>query len=267
VLSELLQKNAEELDRTRREQLDMKDEFISHVSHELRSPLAALHQFTTILLDGLAGEISAAQTEYLQIVLKNSLQLRDMIGDLLEVTRAQAGKLTIEPETTSLCDLFHPVIQTYVGRATEKGLAFHAGCQGCPGCPGCQSALPLVQADANRIGQVLSNLLDNALKFTTHGAISIDCGPDDRAGFVRVTVADTGCGISADSLSRIFDRLYQSPNTVQMSRKGLGLGLHICQHLVELHGGKIWAESREGSGTTISFTMPVTTIAEGSNQP
>jgi signal transduction histidine kinase/CheY-like chemotaxis protein len=259
VLSELLQKNAEELDRTRREQLDMKDEFISHVSHELRSPLAALHQFTTILLDGLAGEISAAQTEYLQVVLKNSLQLRDMIGDLLEVTRAQAGKLTIEPQPTSICDLFHPIIQTYARRATAKGLAFHAG------CPGCPSDLPLVHADPNRIGQVLSNLFDNALKFTTHGTISLGCRRGDDDGFVRIAVSDTGCGIGADSLSHIFDRLYQSPNTVEMSRKGLGLGLHICQHLVELHGGKIWVESDEGESTTVFFTIPVTTIAEGSN--
>jgi signal transduction histidine kinase len=194
----------------------------------------------------LAGEISAAQTEYLQIVLKNSLQLRDMIGDLLEVTRAQAGKLTIEPELISLCDLFHPIIQTYAGRAAAKGLDFLAG------CPGCPSELPPVHADPNRIGQVLSNLLDNALKFTTNGVISIGCCRDEHDG--------------ADSLSHVFDRLYQSPNTVEMSRKGLGLGLHICQHLVDLHGGKIWVESKEGEGTTIFFTLPIATVAEGSNQ-
>jgi signal transduction histidine kinase/DNA-binding response OmpR family regulator len=257
LLSELLQKNAEELDRTRREQLEMKDEFISHVSHELRSPLAALHQFTTILLDGLAGEISAAQTEYLQIVLKNSLQLRDMIGDLLEVTRAQAGKLTIAPQPISICDLFQPVTQTYERRAQDKRIAFATSCA---------AHLPLVQADPNRIGQVLSNLLDNALKFTSEGEVSISSSLDEHDGFVRVAVADTGCGISAASLPKIFDRLYQSPNTVEMSRKGLGLGLHICQHLVELHGGKIWVESKEGEGTTIFFTIPVTTVAEGSNQ-
>ncbi len=256
VFSERLQRNAEELDRTRREQLEMKDQFISHVSHELRSPLSALHQFTTILLDGLAGGISGVQREYLEIVLKNSLQLRDMIDDLLEVTRAQAGKLTIEPQPISLCDLFRPMIQTYEQRAAEKGIAFRTSCP---------SDLPLVQADPNRIGQVLSNLVDNALKFTTHGAISISGRRDEDDEFVRIAVADTGCEISADSLPKIFDRLYQSPNTLESSRKGLGLGLHICKHLVELHGGRIWAESKEGEGTTVSFTVPVRTIQERNN--
>jgi len=256
VLSERLQLNADELDRTRREQLEMKDQFISHVSHELRSPLSAVHQFTTILLDGLAGEFNREQREYLEIVLRNSLQLRDMIGDLLEVTRAQAGKLTIEPQQTSLCDLFGPMIQPYERRAAEKGIAFRINCP---------SDLPLVQADPNRIGQVFSNLLDNALKFTTDGAISITGLRDEDDEFVRIAVADTGCGISADSLPKIFDRLYQSPNTLESSRKGLGLGLHICQHLIQLHGGRIWAESKEGEGATFFFTVPVRTIQKRNN--
>lgn len=256
VLTERLRRNAEELDRTRREQLEMKDQFISHVTHELRSPLSALHQFTTILLDGLAGGISGIQREYLEIVLKNSLQLRDMIGDLLEVTRAQAGKLTIEPQPISLGDLFRPMIQTYEQRAARKGIAFRTMCP---------PDLPLVLVDPNRIGQVLSNLLDNALKFTAQGEIFVSGRQDTCLEFLRVGVTDTGCGISADSLPKIFDRLYQSPNTMDSSRNGLGLGLHICQQLVELHGGSIWAESKEGEGTTISFTVPVRAIHERNN--
>src|SRR6266404_414432 len=247
VLTERLQRNAEELDRTGREQLEMKDQFISHVSHELRSPLSAVHQFTTILLDGLAGELNSEQREYLEITLRNSLQLRDMIGDLLEVTRAQSGKLTIEPQPTSLCDLFDPMIKTYERRAVEKGVAFRITCP---------SELPLVQADPNRIGQVFSNLLDNALKFTTGGTISVSGHRDEGDEFVRIAVADTGCGISAESLPKIFDRLYQSPNTQESSRKGLGLGLNICRHLVELHSGRIWVESKEGEGATVFFTVP-----------
>lgn len=253
LFSELLQRNAEEMDRTRSEQLEMKDQFISHVSHELRSPLAALHQFTTILLDGLAGEITDEQREYLAIVLRNSLQLRDMIGDLLEVTRAEGGKLTIEPRPIWLCDLFRSLIQTYERRAANKGLTFPTT------CPGCPANMPLIHADPKRLEQVLSNLLDNALKFTTHGEIALSCDEDDRNGFVRIAVADTGCGIDAASLPKIFDRLYQSPNNIESSRKGLGLGLHISKHLVELHGGRIWAESKQGKGTTVFFTVPVAT--------
>lgn len=256
VLSERLRRKAEALDRTRLEQLEVKDQFISHVSHELRSPLSALHQFTTILLDGLAGEISGVQREYLEIVLKNSLQLRDMIDDLLEVSRAQAGQLTINPQLISLGELFRPISQTYEQRAAAKQIAFRTSCP---------PDLPLVQADPNRLGQVLTNLLDNALKFSTQGAISISAYTDEDHEFVRVGVADTGCGISADSLPRIFDRLYQSPNSVELSRKGLGLGLHICKHLVELHGGRIWAESKEGEGTTVFFTVPVNATHERKN--
>jgi signal transduction histidine kinase len=251
LFSELLLRNAEELDRSRREEIEVKDQFLSHVSHELRSPLAAIHQFTTILLDGLAGTISGEQRECLEIVVKNSLQLRDMIDDLLEVTRAEGGKLTIEPRTIRLCDLFRSQIQTYERRAAAKGLAFPDTCSGCP------ENLPLVHADPNSLEQVLSNLLDNALKFTSHGEISVRCDNDDRDGFVRISVSDTGCGIDKASLPHIFLRLYQSPNTVESSRKGLGLGLHISKQLVELQGGRIWAESNVGQGTTVFFTVPV----------
>jgi len=256
LFSELLQRNAEELDRTRREQLEMKDQFISHVSHELRSPLAALHQFTTIMLDGLAGEISKEQQEYLEIVLRNSLQLREMIGDLLEVTRAEAGKLTVEVQPIPLRDLFQPMLQTYERRAAEKGIAVRISCP---------SDLPPVKADPNRIAQVFSNLLDNALKFTSQGEIFISGCKDEPGEFVRIGVTDTGCGINPDCLPKIFDRLYQSPNTVESSRKGLGLGLFICKHLIELQGGRIWVESKEGEGTTVFFTVPVSTLEERKN--
>jgi len=109
----------------------------------------------------------------------------------------------------------------------------------------------------------LLKLVDNALKFTSHGVISVSSRRDEDDEFVRIAVADTGCGISADSLPKIFDRLYQSPNTLESSRKGLGLGLHICQLLVELHGGRIWVESKEGEGATVFLTVPVRTIQKG----
>ena len=152
--------------------------------------------------------------------------------------------------------LFRPMIQTYKRRAADKGIDFRTTCP---------YELPLVQADPTRIEQVLSNLLDNALKFTGEGAISVSGSLDEREKFVRIAVTDTGFGISADCVPQIFDRLYQSPNTLESSRKGLGLGLHICKHLVELHGGRIWVESKEGEGTTVFFTVPVTTIHERNN--
>jgi signal transduction histidine kinase len=118
------------------------------------------------------------------------------------------------------------MIQTYEQRATEKGIAFRTTYP---------SDLPLVQADPNRIGQVLSNLLDNAMKFTARGTISVSGHKDEDDEFVRIAVADTGCGISADSLPKIFDRLYQAPNTLQSSRKGLGL-LHSAPQNYSVKG-------------------------------
>lgn len=254
--AELLQRNSDELDRARREQLEMKDQFFSHVSHELRSPLAALHQFTTILLDGIAGELNPEQREYLEIVLKNSLQLRDMIGDLLDVTRADSGKLTVELQSLALADLMRPILQSYRAQAAPKGVEL---------CCICPTNLPKVKADPNRIGQVFANLLENAVKFTSQGTITVSACEDRQAGFIRVNVKDTGCGIPGHSLRKIFDRLYQSPNQTTDSRKGLGLGLHICKQLVELHGGRIWAESRDGHGATFSFTLPAS--EEGFQHP
>jgi signal transduction histidine kinase len=169
----------------------------------------------------------------------------------LEVTRTEGGKLTLEAQPMWLCDLFKSLIQIYEPRAAEKGIAFPVT------CPGCPANLPLIHADPDRLRQVLSNLLDNALKFTTQGEISISCEEDDQSGFVRIAVTDTGCGIDAAALPKIFERLFQSPNAIESSRKGLGLGLHISKHLVEMHGGRIWAESNPGEGTKVSFTMPV----------
>lgn len=247
VLYQRPQQSHEDLEHTRREQLELKDQFISHVSHELRSPLAAIHQFITILLDGVAGDLSSDQRQYLDIVLRNSIQLRDMISDLLDMTRADSGKLLFEQHPTSLVQLFLDLEKTYRPAAEQKGLMFlikeprH---------------LPRVYADAQRLRQILSNLIENALKFTKTGKINVSAAMDDQEGFLRITVSDTGCGIKPLSIPLIFNRLYQENSETAQSRQGLGLGLHICQQLVLLHGGRLWVESHPGKGSTFLFTLP-----------
>ena len=248
VLYETAARNAEELDKTRRQELEMKDQFVSHVSHELRSPLAVIHQFVTLMLDGLAGEITAEQREHLDVVLRNTLQLREMISDLLDITRAEAGKLLFEQHGVSLLPLFIELERNYRERAVQKGILFLVQEP---------RGLPLVYADPQRLRQVLANLIDNALKFTERGKITIRASWDDQPGFMRITVSDTGCGISERSLPLVFNRLYQEETTVAQSRKGLGLGLHICEQLVSLHGGRIWVESRKDHGSTFIFTVPL----------
>src|SRR6266404_4926519 len=139
------------------QQLEFKDKFLSHVSHELRSPLTAIYQFVTILLDRLAGEINPEQREYLEIVLRNVKQLQAMINDLLEVTRVQTGKQMIELQRTSLADAITYAVNTLQGAATAKGVILSSDVE---------SGLPPICADPMRVQQILIILVDNAIKFT-----------------------------------------------------------------------------------------------------
>jgi PAS domain S-box-containing protein len=239
---------AVELIRT--DQIRFKDEFLSHVSHELRSPLTAIKQFTSILLGGLAGELSIQQREYLQIVLKNIRQLQSMIDDLLEVTHLESGKVTVELASVSVADAVTDTFNTLEGTARAKGVRLS---QDLP--PG----LPPAHADQTRLRQILIILLENAIKFTpAGGAIAIKAALlREDPQFLILDVSDTGCGVDPEVAERIFERLYQVSERVQSSRKGLGLGLYICRELVTRQGGKIWAERRPQGGSTFSFTLPV----------
>ncbi len=248
-----------ETDLIRNQQLQIKDEFLSHVSHELRSPLTAIHQFASIMGDRLVGELNIEQEDSIRIILKNSRQLELMIDDLLEVTRAQAGKLNVDLQRTSIPEAISDIMGTFRGLATQKGiiLSSHAS-----------KALPLAYADPSRVRQVLTNLLDNALKFTpSDGKVTLHAEVFQRnAKFLLVNVSDTGCGLSADTTERIFERLYQVPNQVstpaQGGRKGLGLGLYICKELVSRMNGHIWAESEPGHGSSISFLLPIFSLQD-----
>jgi len=242
-----LQVMLKELDETRRQQLRTKDEFLSHVSHELRTPLAVVHQFSTIVADDLAGPTTPEQQRYFGIILDNVHQLESMIDDLLEAMRTQTGKLTIEPEAVEVDTLIADVLQSFQRSAAAHNLTFNTAVG-----PG----LPSICADPRRVRQILNNLLDNAFKFTPPpGKVTIRAASEND--FVRISVTDTGIGIAPEHQPKVFDRLHQVPGSVTGSRKGFGLGLHICRELVVLQGGRIWVESQTGKGTTIHFTLPV----------
>jgi signal transduction histidine kinase/FixJ family two-component response regulator len=245
-----LERSKEELEQTRQQQLRLKDQFISSISHELRSPLSAIHQFVTILLDGLAGEINPEQREYLEIVLRNLSQLRVMIDQLLDATRAETGKLTVEPRPTLLAGMIEETVETLSKDAAAKGILLSTDLP---------DDLPLVCADQDRIRQVLINLVGNSIKFTPeNGTITVRAQIcDEDPNFLCLSVADTGWGINAEEKKRIFEYLYQAETPLAVSRKGLGLGLYICKELVSSHGGQIWVESKVGQGSTFIFTLPV----------
>jgi PAS domain S-box-containing protein len=239
-----------ERDESRQGQMRFKDEFLSHVSHELRSPLTAIKQFTTILLGGLAGELNDEQRQYLQIVLKNIRQLQSMIDDLLEVTRLETGKLNVEPECVSVLDAVTDTFNTLQVTARARGVTLSYDLP---------PDLPSAYADQTRLRQVLIILLDNAIKFSLDGgAVRVQARllqSDSR--FLSFEVSDTGCGISPEMTERIFDRLYQITEPTQSSRRGLGLGLHICKELVTRQGGTIRVKPQTQKGCTLSFTVPV----------
>jgi signal transduction histidine kinase len=240
---------ARDLEASQRRRLDEKNEFLSHVSHELRSPLAAVIQFVTMVAEEVVGPVNAEQKEYLDLALRNGRQLKGMIDDLLESARVDAGKLIVSPQWVSLGELTDEVMRTCHSTARERTVALESRVT---------PDLPLAFADPRRVRAILHNLLDNSLKFTPPGgSIRVEAAVDtDRADVLRVSVVDTGSGIRPDALERVFERLFQESGDVAEPGRGLGLGLFICRELVLAHGGRIWAESEPGRGSTFHFTLP-----------
>ncbi len=243
------------LEMSRHQQLEFKNQFLSHVSHELRTPLTCIHQFVTILMDGLAGEINPEQRYHLTTVLNSVHQLRAMIRDLLEATRAESGKIRIEPRCITIGDLVQQAVSMMAATAKEKRVGLEVGLD---------TRIPFVYADPDRVLQVLINLIDNGIKFTpAEGSVLVKaCMVEADPNMVYLSVSDTGCGIGPDAKALIFERLYQDPNSVDNNRTGLGLGLFIAKELVELHGGRIWVASETGNGSTFSFTLPLYSLAK-----
>jgi PAS domain S-box-containing protein len=234
-------------------ELKTKDEFLSHVSHELRSPLTSIYSFSSIIADGLAGDTNPEQSEYLQIILKNAVQLQSMIEDLLTVTQTREGKLSIELQRVQVADAVTDALHTLRSAAATKQIHLTAS--------DCANLLP-VCADPTRLRQVLIILLDNAIKFTPEQG-SVTIAVTERGdGMILFTVTDTGCGIPEEMSTRVFENLYQitgpaSPDTSQQGRIGLGLGLHIARNLITRQGGYIWVEPAPEQGSVFAFTLPV----------
>lgn len=238
-----------ELAEAQRHEVRLRDEFLAQVSHELRTPLSVVYRFVDMMLDGVGGSVNPEQREYLEIARRNCIQLRRMIGDLLESARAREGKLDIERTAVDLRDLVEEVVRERQADAAtaEVELAMAGG-----------ESLPVAWADPARVRQVLGNLLDNALKFTAPGGQVTAVVELDPAspGFLRLAVRDTGRGIPADRLDGLFERLHQVQTDVD-SRGGLGFGLYIARRIVELHGGRIGVDSVPGEGSTFHVALPI----------
>ncbi|HXM66011.1 MAG TPA: ATP-binding protein [Candidatus Acidoferrum sp.] len=243
------------LEIAQKQQLEFKNQFLSHVSHELRTPLTCIHQYVTLLLDGISGPVTPDQADHLKTVLKSVNQLHAMIRDLLEATRAESGKMRIEPRCVALGELVQQAVAMLRPTANEKNVGLEIGMD---------QRLPLVHADPDRVLEVMINLMDNAIKFTPpDGGVMLQASMVDAdPSSVYVSISDTGRGIGPEAKALIFERLYQDPESVDNNRSGLGLGLFICREIIRLHEGRIWVSSEPGQGSTFTFTLPVYSLAK-----
>jgi two-component system phosphate regulon sensor histidine kinase PhoR len=221
-------------------------DFISNISHELRTPLAGLVALVDTLRDGALDDPPAA-AHFLNRMDIELDALTQMVQELLELSRIESGQVPLRLATVTIPELVTPAVERLRPQAERANTTLHVEIP---------AGLPLVAADAQRIGQVVGNLVHNAIKFTPPGGrVTVRAYPAEQGeAAVVVEVADTGEGIAAEELPRIFERFYKADRA--RSSGGTGLGLAIARHLVQAHGGHIWAKSKEGKGSTFSFSLP-----------
>ena len=233
----------QDLTRLRRLETVRRD-FISNLSHELRTPLASLRALTETLQDGALDDPPAAQ-RFLSRIETEVDALTQMAQELLDLSRIESGQIELNLQETTP--------QKILQRATER-MRMQAERADVHLTLDCPNELPNIQADVARIEQVLVNLIHNGIKFTSMGG-TVTLSAETGLHLIRFAVSDSGIGIPADDLPRIFERFYKADPSRRSG--GTGLGLSISKHLIEAHGGKIWAESREGHGSTFYFELPI----------
>ena len=237
ILHDVTSRKVEERART---------EFISMVSHELRNPLHTLSGFLKVVIQGRAGVLTPLQHDFLQTAEEQVDKLNGRINELLEFNRINAGRLHLQCEWSHIPSLAQSTTSALMLQAEQAGLEL---------INRIPDYLPDVLMDSKRIGQVLTNLVENAIKATPMGSITLQAEVNDN--FVRVSVSDTGVGIAATDARKIFDPFYSTGTRSNMYGAHLGLGLSICQQIIQGHGGRIWVESEEGRGSTFIFTLPL----------
>jgi PAS domain S-box-containing protein len=229
----------------------LKSEFVATVSHELRTPMTSIRGYVDILLMGAAGALNENQTHFLDIVKSNTERLNILVNDLLDVSRIEAGRITLSMHPVDLHEVADEVIADVLRRSQEENKPMEVAFEP-------EESLPRVVADPERIRQILGNLVDNAYNYTpAEGKIMVMMHKSN--GNVQVDVKDSGIGISPEQQERIFERFFRGEDPLVLATPGTGLGLSIVKQLVEMHQGKIWMNSNgiSGEGSTFSFTIPV----------
>ncbi len=226
-----------------------KSEFVSTVSHELRTPMTSIKGYVDLLLMGAVGALSDQQRHFLEIIRNNADRLTALVNDLLDISRIETGRVELDLRAVHIHEVVEQVVTSLQARAQSRGLDLKAQVP---------ASLPAVWGDSARVAQILTNLVGNAIQYTPPGGkVTISARPAN--GFLEVSVADTGIGISEENRKRIFDRFFRADDPLVQETPGTGLGLSITASLVEMHGGEIWVESELGEGSTFTFTLPLAT--------
>ena len=236
----------EEMEKTAKEMAKMdtlKGEFMNIAAHELKTPLVPIISYLEMLIND--KRITRDQREKLEICLSSAKRETDLVSDILDISKLEAGSLKFEFETIDIIELLKEVTDGLGPAVKQKKLTFKVDMP---------SKLPLVNGDRRRITQVVSNLINNATKFTEKGGITVRAQKEDQD--ILVGVADTGMGISKENTRKLFTKFFQADTTARRKQGGTGLGLAICKGIVQGHKGKIWVESTLGKGTTFLFTVP-----------
>lgn len=230
----------------------LKSEFLANMSHELRTPLNSIIGFSRVILKGIDGPINDLQQQDLESIHNSGQHLLDLINNILDLSKIEAGKMELSIEEVSLKDIVNSTVSTARGLIKEKDIKL---------LDETPDELPIVLADRTRLRQVLLNLLQNATKFILEGHIKVfyDTVIDEETGaqLAQIRVEDTGIGISKEDQDKLFQRFSQVDSSLTRKVGGSGLGLSITQHLIEMQGGKIWLESVENEGSTFYFTIPI----------
>lgn len=230
----------------------LKSEFLANMSHELRTPLNSIIGFSRVILKGIDGPINDLQEQDLESIHNSGQHLLDLINNILDLSKIEAGKMELSIEEVPLKDIINSTVSTARGLVQENAIRL---------LDETPDDLPVVLADRTRLRQILLNLLQNATKFIEGGHIKVfyDTVTDEETGskMAQLKVEDTGIGISQEDQSKLFQRFSQVDSSLTRKVGGSGLGLSITQHLVEMQGGKIWLESEEGKGSTFFFTIPI----------